>query len=59
MLDDILAFYKMNGIRETLASYSTDTASTTLELLFGEEHLRNLRRSATVDQPDAAPVAKG
>jgi GT2 family glycosyltransferase/glycosyltransferase involved in cell wall biosynthesis len=31
-----------NGIRETRASYSTDTASKTLEFLFSDDHLRSL-----------------
>jgi glycosyltransferase involved in cell wall biosynthesis len=47
-----------NGIRETRASYSTDTASKTLEFLFSDDHLRALRQSAAVDQPDLVLATK-
>jgi glycosyltransferase involved in cell wall biosynthesis len=41
-----------NSIRETRASYSTDTASKTLEFLFGEKHLRSLNRSIGALRPE-------
>ena len=43
-----------NGIKKTRALYSTDTARKKLELLFSDEHLRRLERSAAVAQPDMA-----
>ena len=46
-----------NGIKKTRALYSTDTARKKLELLFGDEHLRGLARSAAVAQPDMAAIA--
>src|SRR5712692_4306882 len=41
-----------NGIKKTRAFYSTDTAREKLELLFSDEHLSRLERSAAVAQPD-------
>jgi GT2 family glycosyltransferase/glycosyltransferase involved in cell wall biosynthesis len=46
------------GIRKTRASYSTDTASKTLEFLFGEEHLRGLDRSTGAQQPEITLATK-
>jgi GT2 family glycosyltransferase/glycosyltransferase involved in cell wall biosynthesis len=43
-----------NGIKKTRALYSTDTARKKLELLFSDEHLRRLERSAAIAQPDMA-----
>ena len=43
-----------NGIKKTRTLYSTDTARKKLELLFSDEHLRGLERSAAVAQPDMA-----
>jgi len=43
-----------NGIKKTRTLYSTDTARAKLELLFSDEHLRRLDRSAAVAQPDMA-----
>ncbi|PYK40745.1 MAG: hypothetical protein DME60_07110, partial [Verrucomicrobia bacterium] len=43
-----------NGIKKTRAIYSTDTARKKLELLFSDEHLGRLERSAAVAQPDMA-----
>ena len=40
-----------NGIRKTRALYSTDTARKKLELLFSDEHLRRLERSAAAARP--------
>ena len=47
-----------NGIRETRASYSTDTASKTLEFLFGEDHLKGFDRSTGAEQPEIISAAK-
>lgn len=47
-----------NGIKETRASYSTDTASKKLELLFSDDYLRNMRQSAAIEEPDIAVAAK-
>jgi glycosyltransferase involved in cell wall biosynthesis len=47
-----------NSIKETRASYSTDTASKKLELLFSDDHLRNMRQSAAIEEPDIAVAAK-
>jgi GT2 family glycosyltransferase/glycosyltransferase involved in cell wall biosynthesis len=47
-----------NGIRKTRASYSTDTASKTLEFLFGEEHLKGLDRSTGAQQPEITLATK-
>jgi Predicted glycosyltransferases len=47
-----------NGIRKTRASYSTDTASKTLEFLFGEEHLKGLDRSKGAQQPEITLATK-
>jgi GT2 family glycosyltransferase/glycosyltransferase involved in cell wall biosynthesis len=47
-----------NSIKETRASYSTDTASKKLELLFSDDHLRNARQSAAIEEPDIAVAAK-
>ena len=46
-----------NGIKKTRAIYSTDTARKKLELLFSDEHLGRLERSAAVAQPDMAITA--
>jgi len=43
-----------NGIKKTRTLYSTDTARKKLELLFSDEHLRRLERSAAIAQPDMA-----
>jgi GT2 family glycosyltransferase/glycosyltransferase involved in cell wall biosynthesis len=43
-----------NGIKKTRTLYSTDTARKKLELLFSDEHLRGLERSAAIAQPDMA-----
>jgi GT2 family glycosyltransferase/glycosyltransferase involved in cell wall biosynthesis len=48
-----------NSIRKTRASYSTDTASKTLEFLFGEDHLKSLDRSTGAQQPKIMLAAKG
>ena len=48
-----------NGIKKTRALYSTDTARKKLELLFSDEHLSRLERSAAVPQPDMAVAGKG
>ena len=47
-----------NGIKKTRALYSTDTARKKLELLFSDEHLSRLERSAAVPQPEAALAGK-
>ena len=47
-----------NGIRETRASYSADTASKTLEFLFGEDHLKGFDRSTGAEQPEIISAAK-
>jgi len=47
-----------NGIRETRASYSTDTGSKTLEFLFGEDHLKGFDRSTGAEQPEIISAAK-
>jgi glycosyltransferase involved in cell wall biosynthesis len=47
-----------NGIRKTRASYSTDTATKTLEFLFSDEHLGNLEKSAAVPETDIAIAAR-
>jgi len=47
-----------NSIRKTRASYSTDTASKTLEFLFGEDHLKSLDRSTGAQQPKIMLAAK-
>jgi GT2 family glycosyltransferase/glycosyltransferase involved in cell wall biosynthesis len=47
-----------NGIRKTRASYSTDTASKTLEFLFSEDHLKSSDRSIGAQQPEIMLVAK-
>jgi len=39
-------------IKKTRALYSVDTARKKLELLFSDEHLRRLERSAAIAQPD-------
>ena len=41
-----------NTIKKTRALYSVDTARKKLELLFSDEHLRRLERSAAIAQPD-------
>jgi GT2 family glycosyltransferase/glycosyltransferase involved in cell wall biosynthesis len=46
-----------NGIKKTRSLYSTDTARKKLELLFSDEHLRSLERSAAVAQRDMAIAA--
>ncbi len=46
-----------NGIKKTRAFYSTDTAREKLELLFSDEHLSRLERSAPVAQPDMVMAA--
>jgi GT2 family glycosyltransferase/glycosyltransferase involved in cell wall biosynthesis len=46
-----------NGIKKTRLLYSTDTARKKLELLFSDERLRGLERSAAVAQPDMAIAA--
>jgi len=48
-----------NGIKKTRALYSTDAARKKLELLFSDEHLSRLERSAAVPQPDMAVAGKG
>jgi glycosyltransferase involved in cell wall biosynthesis len=48
-----------NGIKKTRALYSTDTARKKLELLFSDEHLNRLERSAAVPQLDMAVAGKG
>ena len=40
-----------NGIKKTRTLYSTDNARKKLELLFSDEHLRRLERSAVIPQP--------
>jgi GT2 family glycosyltransferase/glycosyltransferase involved in cell wall biosynthesis len=47
-----------NGIRKTRASYSTDTASKTLEFLFSEDRLKSSDRSTGAQQPEIMLVAK-
>ena len=47
-----------NSIRETRASYSTDTASKILEFLFGGDHLGSLNRSTRAQQPEIMLAAK-
>jgi len=47
-----------NGVRKTRALYSTEAARKKLEFLFSDEHLRNTRRSAAVEEPDIAVAAK-
>ena len=47
-----------NGIRETRDSYSTDTASKTLEFLFSDDHLRGLKQASAVARPKIAVAAK-
>lgn len=46
-----------NAIKKTRALYSTDTARKKLELLFSDEHLRRLERSAAVPQPEVVVAA--
>ena len=46
-----------NGIRKTRASYSTHTASKTLEFLFGEDRLKSSDRSTGAQQPEIMLVA--
>jgi glycosyltransferase involved in cell wall biosynthesis len=47
-----------NSIKETRASYSTDTASKTLEFLFSEDHLGSLEQSVAVKQQEIAMAAR-
>jgi glycosyltransferase involved in cell wall biosynthesis len=47
-----------NGIRKTRALYSTDTARKKLEFLFSDDHLKSLRQSVAVEQPDIALATK-
>jgi GT2 family glycosyltransferase/glycosyltransferase involved in cell wall biosynthesis len=47
-----------NGIKKTRALYSTDTARQKLEILFSDEHLGRLERSAGVQQPEVALAVK-
>ena len=47
-----------NSIKETRASYSTDTASKTLEFLFSDDHLRSLGQSVAVRQREIAMAAR-
>jgi GT2 family glycosyltransferase/glycosyltransferase involved in cell wall biosynthesis len=47
-----------NGIRKARASYSTDTASKTLEFLFGEDRLKSSDRSIGAQPPEIMLVAK-
>ena len=47
-----------NSIKETRASYSTDTASKTLEFLFSDDHLRSLGQSVAVRQQEIAMTAR-
>ena len=47
-----------NGIKQTRALYSTDTARKKLEFVFGDEHLRGSERSAAFQQPAVALAAK-
>jgi glycosyltransferase involved in cell wall biosynthesis len=47
-----------NGIRKTRASYSTETATKTLEFLFSDEHFGNLEKSAAVPETDIAIAAR-
>ena len=47
-----------NGIKKTRALYSTDTARKKLEILFSDEHLGHLERSAGVQQPEVALAVK-
>ena len=47
-----------NGIKKTRDFYSTDTASKTLEFLFGEDHLRSLNRSRGAHQSEVMLAAR-
>jgi len=47
-----------NSIKETRASYSTDTATKTLEFLFSAEHLKDLDQSTGAQQPEITLATK-
>lgn len=48
-----------NGIKKTRALYSTDIGRKKLEVLFSDEHLGRLERSADVQHPEVALAVKG
>jgi GT2 family glycosyltransferase/glycosyltransferase involved in cell wall biosynthesis len=47
-----------NGIRKTRGLHSTDTARKKLEFLFSDDHLKSLRQSVAVEQPDIVLATK-
>src|SRR5262249_23105673 len=47
-----------NGIKKTRAYYSTDAARKKLEILFGDDHLKSLEPSATVERTGAVVTTR-
>jgi glycosyltransferase involved in cell wall biosynthesis len=47
-----------NGVSKARQLYSPDIASKTLEFLFGEDHLKPLKRPSGTQQPDTMLAAE-
>jgi hypothetical protein len=58
-INDLALRHRRDLEKKTRALYSSDVARKKLEFLFSDEHLRSLKRSTAVEQPDIALVAKG